>query len=128
MKPINAIAIGIFGVIAGYFVAIALLIGLQFPFDFLFDKNIEDVLGEPEGMIAFIVIVSLLCGPLAIYLCISIPRLIRWWLRRAQDQYRLCQNCKYDLHGSRLTRCPECGKPVPLEQRRRLAHIESPHA
>lgn len=128
MKPINAICIGLFGVIAGHFVAIALLFVLSYALGFLFNVSIESVLGEPVGMIVFIIVVSLLCGPLTVYLCISIPSMLRWWLRHAKDRHRRCLNCGYDLYRCRATRCPECGKAMPIEQRQRLAHIESSHA
>lgn len=127
MKPLNAIAIGIFGVIGGYFVALALLFCLAFVFQF-FDINDYGLLNEPIGLMAFIIAVTLLCGPLSVYLCIKAPRWVRWWLNRANNRHRLCATCGYDLFGSRLTRCPECGKPVPIEQRRRLAQTESPDA
>lgn len=97
--------------------------GFYIGLGFLFALNDDRSLAQDD--MSRIIIRSLCCIIASTAIFAGVTECISRLLRRPEREWRFCQNCGYCLLGLIDPRCPECGSPIPEEQAKELAAMQT---
>ena len=119
----------IVGLVVGIAVSFLLVLAINLVLLYLLGFQLAAILGG-SGVVAILTGFPLLCGIVSVVFR-------RFFMRfhTPEPEYfgdltplHLCPECLYDLRGIRFETCPECGRPIPPEQRDHLKTLSIEHA